>query len=474
MGAEIEKTAGPPAYTVGHKRSRKPVYLTFLVTFICSLFFFSPHFWMSHNCSGDLDLPEMSALASVAPPPIQYDEFLSRQSRLVALLKDSEIDAFISEPGTGTTKYLFGQEFEWSLSERPFLFVVTEDGTIAIVYPKFEETRVLQLLPKAITPLNYKLLPWEENSTAFIALADFLSESLKDTYQVSVDPNVRGFILSGISLKTSSTNVIAKDGNLIIRQIRMHKSTAELALLKQANVVTKAAIATAAKFVRVGTTEDGLRNNVLAALRAGGLINVWAIILFGDNAAYPHGTNGETKKLTSSGSVILVDAGGELYGYQSDITRSWWFNGGNKNNLPPLEVREVWGTVREAQKAAIAKAKIIGSNCDDVDSAARSVISSKGFGEGYQAFTHRLGHGIGLEGHEEPYLTLGNSETKVAAGQTFTVEPGIYIPGKLGIRLEDVVVIREHIDEATGDLVRDVEIFGAESESIDEPFKGHL
>ena len=173
-------------------------------------------------------------------------------------------------------------------------------------------------------------------------------------------------------------------------------------------------------------------------------------MLLGSNAAFPHGT---TQIMTvTPGQLILIDAGGSLYGYQSDITRTFPF--GQVSD----ELRTAWNLVKEAQLAALAIIKP-GLPCGEADEAAREVIVDGGYGPGYKYFVHRLGHGIGIQGHEEPYLVQGNNVT-MQSGNTFSVEPGIYVQNQFGIRLEDIVMCTEN----------GYEVFGPLSESIDNPF----
>jgi Xaa-Pro dipeptidase len=159
-----------------------------------------------------------------------------------------------------------------------------------------------------------------------------------------------------------------------------------------------------------------------------------ALVLFGPDAAFPHGTT--KPKALAKGDVVLVDGGCKLHGYASDITRTTVFG------QPPSDrQRRVWDLVREAQDAAF-RAMRPGVECQAIDEAARKVIVGAGFGPDYTYFTHRLGHGIGMDGHEHTYFVRGNT-TKLAPGMCFSDEPGIYIPGELGIRHEDIVYVTE-------------------------------
>ena len=182
---------------------------------------------------------------------------------------------------------------------------------------------------------------------------------------------------------------------------------------------------------------EGELSGIISAEYAELGLRGWALVLFGPNAAYPHGT--KNRETLTPGQLVLIDTGTSIHGYQSDITRTLAFGEPGKRQI------EVFETVREAQSKALQTAKP-GATAGDVDSAARSVIEKAGYGKGYTVFTHRLGHGIGMSGHEYPYLVKGN-KLKLAPGMTFSNEPGIYIRGELGVRLEDIMLITENGSE---------------------------
>jgi Xaa-Pro dipeptidase len=192
---------------------------------------------------------------------------------------------------------------------------------------------------------------------------------------------------------------------------------------------------------------------VRAAQRAAGLEGVWVLALFGPNAAYPHGTP-EGRGLVE-GDLLLVDTGGFLHGYASDITRTWAFPDATAIDD---ERRRAWQAVHDAQSAALEQIRP-GVRCAEVDAAARRVIAAAGFDPDYGVFTHRLGHGIGMEVHEAPYLVRG-AEHRLEPGNTMSNEPGIYLPGGFGIRLEDIVAVGEG----------EAEVFGPRAASLDAPF----
>jgi Xaa-Pro dipeptidase len=215
---------------------------------------------------------------------------------------------------------------------------------------------------------------------------------------------------------------------------RMLKDAHELALMRRAAEITVRAHRAVFESLRESVSVSQVSGWSVAAHRRLG-VRGGALVLFGPDAAFPHGT--EKPRTLRAGDVVLVDGGGRLHGYASDITRTAVFG------APPSErQRRIWDLVRKAQQAAFAAARP-GVPCQAVDAAARQAIEEGGFGPGYKYLTHRLGHGIGVDGHEWPYMVRGNA-TKLAAGMTFTDEPGIYIPGELGIRHEDTVVVTEN------------------------------
>jgi Xaa-Pro dipeptidase len=219
-----------------------------------------------------------------------------------------------------------------------------------------------------------------------------------------------------------------------VRVLRGRKDARELELMRAASELTQRAIRAVAERLRPGLTDHELGRWITFAQERLGLRNAWVLPLLGPSAAYPHGEP-EGRKL-EAGTSILVDTGGELFGYQSDITRSWSFGAPRE----PEFVR-AWGVVKAAQAAAFERIAP-GVQCREIDRAARAAIEAAGYPGGYTVFGHRLGHGIGLQGHEEPYFD-GGSEVVLEPGMTFSDEPGIYLAGRLGVRLEDIVVVTQ-------------------------------
>ncbi|MEM7306206.1 MAG: Xaa-Pro peptidase family protein [Planctomycetota bacterium] len=355
--------------------------------------------------------------------PISDEERAARRRRLGGLLASAGIDALLVEPGA-TLSYLSG--VSWGTSERLFGLVVLADGSHFWVSPAFEEERARA----RTTAAPGDVVTWHEHEYAYPPLAAALSA--RGVERVAVEPRARLFIAEGLADAHGRERVVS--GRAVLRELRGRKDAHEVALLRAANELTQLAIRTAAERLRAGMTDADIGTWMRHAQERLGLTGTWVLPLINQDAALPHGS--ATQRVLERGDLILVDTGGSLHGYQSDNTRTWVFGG-----VPGAEVERVWHVVRDAQKRAF-EALRPGQPCASVDRAARAVVTAAGFGEGYATFSHRLGHGIGMQGHEEPYLDGGN-ELILAPGMTFSDEPGIYLPGRFGVRIEDIVVVTE-------------------------------
>jgi Xaa-Pro aminopeptidase len=384
--------------------------------------------------------PRFEALAGFCDgigPPTAAEHALHRQ-RAQERMKSGGFRGLVVEPGP-TMTYLSG--VGWGLSERPFLMVLFDDGPAAWICPAFEQRRA-----EEETAGLGEMHVWQEHESPYSLVRSVL-DARAVRRGIGVDPAVRSFVADGVRAALGAELDAAAE---VVRRFRMVKTEAELGRLRRANEATKRAMEVAARELREGMTEDELRDIVVEAQEHAGLTDVWALVLFGPNAAFPHGTG--VRRALARQDVVLVDTGGALHGYQSDVTRTW------VHGPPTDEQRRAWDTVKRAQSAAMEKIRA-GTACEVPDAAARSVVEESGYGTGYERFTHRLGHGIGLEGHEHPYLVKGN-DTVLEPGMTMSNEPGIYLPGVLGVRIEDIVAVT-----AAG-----VEVLGPRSPSIDAPF----
>lgn len=364
--------------------------------------------------------------------PIQHHEYQARMKRLAQLLEQSPFDAMICEGGA-TMQYLSGMS--WGHSERLFCLVVTAAGEHFWLCPHFEADRTQKIIEakdgdgQPAGP-GGKIVTWHEHEYPFAPLAVALSARNVD--RVAVEPALRHRFVHGLALELGQHRVEA--GLELLVELRGRKDEHELQLLRKANEMTQLAISAAAEHIRVGMTGADISRLMQRAQRKLGLTDIWDLSLIQEDAAYPHG-NADGRTL-DKGEVLLVDTGGDLHGYKSDNTRSWVPVGPVSQS-----VEQVWNTVRDAQKAAFDVIRP-GGPCQIVDQAARQVISEQGLGKGYKYFSHRLGHGIGMEGHEDPYFD-GGSQVIMAPGMTFSNEPGVYIVGELGIRIEDIVVVTD-------------------------------
>lgn len=366
------------------------------------------------------------------------DEFSQRQRRVADALLAAKLDALVLEPGPAML-YLAG--VRWGRSERPFLCVLRADGTVGWVCPAFEQRSAAERLPA-----DAQVRLWQEHEDPFEQAAVLVGSKKA---AVAVDPDARAFIFAGVSSKVTGARI---DGGPI-EEVRLRKTTVELARLRRANEATKAAIATAATHLRPGMTQSAFAAELVAAQQAAGLEQVWCLALFGPAASFPHGTAED--RVLRDDDVVLVDTGGGLHGYRSDVSRTWCVGD------VQTDVRDAWNAVARAQAAALDLIRE-GNRCAQPDAAARGVIEAANFGRGYELFTHRLGHGIGLQVHEPPYLRPEN-ERMLEAGMTMSNEPGIYVPGSFGIRIEDIVVVTDGAAQVLGPPVGPFE----------DPLRGH-
>ncbi|KAF8924529.1 peptidase M24, structural domain-containing protein [Dissophora ornata] len=394
--------------------------------------------------------------------PISPAEFQERQTNLSRLLVDLKSTAYITEPGSNMK---FFTNIHWSQSERPFLLIVQAKRNKAekvltkttIIAPAFEASRARQnLLPGS----SISVKTWEEGGSAYKVVREVLdapwdgsddkdqdsvkdidangSKKPKDPEQIYVDPDMRQFVSHGIStaLESSTRKVVIADRAISL--LRMIKTDHEIEILRCVSQTTVNVIRAVKENIKVGVHESEVQQMLTEAYDQAGLDyeNGNSLVLFGKDAALPHGSGNDTK--LEQGMMVLIDSGARLHGYLSDITRTFWVKRGLNKEMND-ELDKVWGIVKRAQNASL-QAIHPGAACSSIDKAARSLIDNEGYGA---RFTHRLGHGIGLDGHEEPYLNIGNTDTKLRAGMTFTNEPGIYVEGDYGIRLEDVVLVTD-------------------------------
>jgi Xaa-Pro dipeptidase len=357
-------------------------------------------------------------------------------------MKRNGLGAIVLEPGASMSYFTATR---WGRSERTFALVLPSVGEPAWVAPAFEEGRAREAIQ-----LGTDIRVWQEDESPSALIAGILRDRGVRTGRIGIEETVRFFVSDGLRHAAPALELVSADP--VTAGCRMIKSPAELALLRRANEITLAAIAAAAESLYDGIPQAEFRNHLSAAFRALGAPG-GGLILFGKWTASPHGTR-EPQRLRA-GEMVLVDAGCEVEGYSGDVTRSWVLG------KPSDRQRKVWDLERKAQDAALAAVKP-GATCEQIDAAARGVITAAGFGPGYKlpGLPHRTGHGIGLDGHEWTNLVRGN-RTRLAPGMCFSDEPTISIPGEFGIRLEDCFYVTE---EGRGRM------FTPPSPSFDDPF----
>ncbi len=358
--------------------------------------------------------------------PISGKERAQRRARLGALLRQHDRDAILVEPGA-TMTYLTG--VRWRHSERLFALVVDADGEHFWVVPGFEETKARKQIDAQGGP-GGELLLWQEHEYPYRDLSAALRE--RSLRRLAIEPQLRyGFVAR---LVDELPHLVISNGAPVVIDLRARKDAHELQLMRRANELTQLALTATARELRPGMTGNDISRVVVRAQQRLGLTDIWDLSLIGPDAAQPHGQDGD--RPLAFGDLVLIDTGGALHGYQSDNTRTWVFDA-----APTKRQRTVWNAVRDAQRAAFEAIRP-GRRAGEIDGVARRVLTEAGFGPGYHRFTHRLGHGIGLEVHEDPYFDSG-SQVVLAPGMTLSDEPGVYIEGELGVRIEDIVVVTE-------------------------------
>jgi len=367
----------------------------------------------------------ISALKSMTEGvvPISVEERKARIARAQALMAAEGLDALVLDSGTSLV-YFTGAE--WGDSERFFGAVLTREGDPAWVTPAFEKARGLEQVK-----VGSDVRAWEEDESPYALVAAILRDRKAAAGRVGVEETVPFVFVDGMAKDLPAARLVS--ATAVTAGCRMIKDTHELALIRRAAEITLRAHRAVMASLQEGTTQGEASRWCNEAHRRLGMTG-GALVLFGKDAAFPHGTT--KPQPLRAGDVVLVDGGGRLQGYASDITRTAVFG------APPTpRQRAIWDVVRRAQEAAFRAARP-GVEAQSVDAAARKVIDEAGFGPGYRYFTHRVGHGIGMDGHEWTYLVRGN-ETRLRPGMCFSDEPGIYIPGELGIRHEDVITITD-------------------------------
>jgi Xaa-Pro dipeptidase len=352
------------------------------------------------------------------PPAITTAERLQRIAKARTLMARHDIDAIIVEPGA-SLDYFTG--VQWWRSERLTAAVIPARGEPIIVTPFFERPSVAESLS-----IPAEIQTWNEDEEPLKLVANFLRSKRART--VGFEETDRYFILDRLKQQYPPVHIVS--GNPVVRGCRMIKSAAELALMQAANDIMLASLRYAGERTREGMVPRDIDAMIGAAQKRLGGNYDGGLILIGEASAYPHGSH--KPQVVRRGEIVLMDCTCAVHGYQADITRTFVFGA-----EPTADQRQLWDQVHRGQQIAIQTARI-GLPAGAVDDAVRRTYESWGFGPGYRlpGLSHRTGHGIGMEVHEPIYLVHGEA-TPLAPGMCFSDEPGLYVPGKFGVRLED-------------------------------------
>ncbi len=416
--------------------------------------------------------PSIASLRSMKDQakPITAEEHTARQEKARQLMQANHFDALLLMEGT-SLDYFAG--VRWGGGERLFALVLPAKGRALCVCPAFEEGRAREQLAASPEGNNADVRTWQEDQNPYQLLAQGFNDLGISTGTLGVEERVRFVFSDGIAKACPQLKITS--GTPVTAGCRMVKSEHELELMSLANKVTLTAYHAAYQAVREGMTRPQLEQLIVAANERLGFPGEVDIDI-GENSSFPHGSI--VPQVIREGTLVLIDGGGPVEGYQSDISRTFVFGKASD------KMKKAFDIVHRAQAAALKMARP-GVECQAVDAAARKVITDAGYGSkariysqrvgqgtpeekeitdapnraDYKFFTHRVGHGIGMDGHEWPYLVRGNT-TLLARNMTFSDEPGVYIPGEFGVRLEDDMHITEN----------GAELFTPQSPSLEDPF----
>ncbi len=376
--------------------------------------------------------------------PISREERHERQERARQLMTENALDAIVLMEGT-SLRYFSG--IRWWGGERTFALVLPAKGAAFYVCPAFEEGRAREQIANAPGGEQPDVRVWQEDESPYQRVAQGLKDRGIANGKLGLEETMRFVFADGISKVTCQATIAG--ATPVTAGCRMIKRPHEVELMRLAAQVTLAAYEAAYLAVKDGMTQPQLEDLVKKAHERLGFTG-GADVQVGEFSAFPHGSI--TPQVVHEGTIVLMDGGCAVEGYQSDITRTYVLGKATD------KMNKVFDIVLRAQSAALAAARP-GVECGAIDAAARKVVTDGGFGPDYKYFTHRLGHGMGMDGHEWPYLVRGNP-TKLQANMTTSNEPGIYVRGEFGIRIEDDMHIMEN----------GAELFTPKPLSLEAPF----
>jgi len=380
-----------------------------------------------------------AAIPSAAP--ISRSERLERVAKAQKLMQEAGVGALLIEPGS-TMIYFSG--VNWGRSERPTVLLLPAEGELAFVTPAFEESRLAELVQ-----VPAQIRTWQEHEDPFVVLGGWMDDLQPSGGKIAVEDTVRFFVSAGLAQTRPSVRLVSGAG--VVNACRMIKSPAEIALMQQATDIMIAAYRSVGAQIAEGMTSGDITGLMQTTLRNLGAESSAGDAMVGEGSSYPHGGRPEAVR---RGSVVLMDFGCTVQGYYADVSRTMVFGDADARQ------RQIWNHVREGQEIAFEAARV-GATAGSVDEAVRSYYEKLGYGPGYATpgLTHRTGHGIGLDVHE-PVNFVRGERTPLAPGMCFSNEPGIYTPGRYGVRIEDCL----HITE------RGPVWFSTPPRSIEQPF----
>ena len=390
--------------------------------------------------------PAIAALASMKSQarPITSDERRGRIAKAQRLMREQKIDALMLCSGTSLVYFT---NIRWSGGERLFTCVIPASGQPFLVCPAFEEDRAREQLALGPFDRSTDVRTWHEHESPYQRVAEGLRDRGIKAGRLGIEETTMFVFSDGVAKAAPAVSLVS--GTPVTAGCRMFKDAHELELMQLASDVTLTAYEAAYKSLKEGMTQNDFAALVSAAHAQLGFAG-GAGVQVGEFSALPHGSI--TPQTIREGTILLIDGGCNIEGYQSDLSRTFVLGRATDR------MKRVFEIERKAQDAALAAARP-GVPCEAVDAAARKVIVDAGFGPDYTYFTHRVGHGIGMDWHEWPYLVRGN-KTPLAPGMTFSDEPGIYIRGEFGVRLEDDMYITEE----------GAKLFTPQSSSLEQPF----
>ena len=376
--------------------------------------------------------------------PITKEERAARIDKARTLMEGNHIDAILLMEGI-SLNYFTG--IRWWGGERMFAMILPAKGQPFYVCPAFEEGRAREQIANSPDAGTADVRTWQEDESPYALVGQGLADRGISTGTLGIEETVRSVFREGVAKAAPQATLVS--ATPVTAGCRMIKSDHEIALMRLAAKVTLTAYEAAYRALKEGMTQQDFEALIQSAHHQLGFEGD-ADVQVGEYSALPHGSI--TPQMIREGAIILIDGGCKVEGYTSDISRTFVLG------KPFDKMKSVFEIVHRAQSTALSTAKA-GIPCEAVDAAARKVISDAGYGPDYKYFTHRVGHGMGMDGHEWPYLVRG-SKTLLQPNMTFSDEPGIYIRGEFGVRLEDDMHITEN----------GAELFTPQSPSLEQPF----